>query len=379
MQEPGAVAAPAPGLPSRPALRLVAAWGLLLALALAGLPVLHRAERGATALRFLVEFLSDGHRPWLSRTTALPRRESLGPGAPEVDLWHPPRGGPWPPLLLVHGLAPEGRRDPRVAWAADRLARTGFAVAVPDLPGLRAQRLRPEDADVVGATLRRLGGHPAVGPEPVAVIAVSVGLAPVALALVERETAARVRLVLALGGYAEARELIRYFTTGAYGFAGHGGRAVLDPAAVRGFLALNLDLVRDARDRAIVAAALAGRSPPSDAGPEARAILATLANRDPGRVDALLDALPEQTRELLDRLSPARQLAGTMTRLVLVHGRDDPAIPFTESLRLGAAVPGRARVVLVGLVGHVEGRAAARDRLADVVRLWTVVYELLVP
>lgn len=250
-------------------------------------------------------------------------------------------------------------------------------MAVPDLPGLRAQRLRPEDARVVGDTLHRLAAHPATAPGPAAVIAVSVGLAPAALALAEPQAAGRVRVVLALGGYAEARELIRYFTTGAYAFAGAGGRASLDPAAVRGFLALNLDLVRDPRDRATVAAMLAGRPPPDDAGPEARAILAVLANRDPARVDALLDALPAQTRALLDQLSPARQLAGTSTRLLLVHGRDDPAIPYTESLRLAAAVPGRARVVLVGLVGHVEGRGPRLEQLADLARLWTVAYELL--
>jgi pimeloyl-ACP methyl ester carboxylesterase len=338
---------------------------------------MRRVERGATALRFLLEFLTDGRRPWLSGVTPAATAEPLGPPEPAIDLWHPPRPGRWPALVLVHGLTPEGRRDARVAWAADRLARTGFAVAVPDLPGLRAQRLRPDDAAVVGETLRRLAVHPAVRPEPVAVVAVSVGLAPVALAIAEREHAARVRLVVALGGYAEARELVRYFTTGGYGFEEARGHAALDPAAVRDFLTLNLDLVRDPRDRAVVAAALAGRAPPGAAGPEGRAVLAVLANRDPDRVDALLDALPPETRGLLDRLSPARQLAGTRTRLLLVHGRDDPAIPFTESLRLARAARGRARLVLVGLVGHVEGAAPTLGRLADLARLWTVAYELL--
>ena len=106
-------------------------------------------------------------------------------------------------------------------------------------------------------------------------------------------------------------------------------------------------------------------------------MLALLQNRDPARVDALLDALPLETRELLDALSPARHLRRTPARLLLVHGRDDPAIPYTESLRLAAAAPERSRLALVGLIGHVEGQAPAWHRLADLMRLWSVCYELL--
>jgi fermentation-respiration switch protein FrsA (DUF1100 family) len=183
--------------------------------------------------------------------------------------------------------------------------------------------------------------------------------------------------VLALGGYADARELVRYFTTGAYAFGGIGGRASVDPALAWAFLAQNLDLVPDARDRTAVGGALHGRAPPPDAGPGARAVLALLQNREPARVDALLNALPAETRGLLDALSPARHLGRTRARLLLVHGKDDPAIPFTESLRLAAAAPDRARLVLVELIGHVEGQAPAWRRLADLLRLWSVCYELL--
>jgi fermentation-respiration switch protein FrsA (DUF1100 family) len=367
----------------RPLGRLLAAWAVTaFAIGLA-IPVGIRVGAGVTGLRFLVEFLTEGRRPWLSRATAPPTVEPLaGPGGHDgaaPDLWRPGgrRHGPWPGLVLVHGLTPEGRRDTRLTWTADRLARAGFAVAVPELPGLRAQRLRPDDAAAVRDTLVRLAAHPAVRREPVTVIAVSVGLGPVALALGEPTLAEQVRVVLVLGGYADARELVRYFTTGAYAFGGSGGRASVDPALAWGFLAQNLDLVPDARDRSAVGAALHGRAPPPDTGPGARAVLALLQNREPARVDLLLDALPAETRGLLDALSPARHLSRTRTRLLLVHGKDDPAIPFTESLRLAAAAPDRARLVLVELIGHVEGQAPAWRRLADLLRLWSVCYELL--
>jgi pimeloyl-ACP methyl ester carboxylesterase len=371
--------------PGRPFGRLLAAWALATLVVLLATPVATRVWAGFTGLTFLVEFLTEGQRPWLSRTTPVPVVGSLAVGVGHVsqgappDLWHPGGRdhGPWPGLVLVHGLTADGKRDARLTWTAGLLARAGFAVAVPELPALKAQRLRPDDAAVVRDALDRLAADPIVRHGPVAVIAVSVGLGPVALALGEPALADRVGVVVALGGYADARELVRYFTTGAYAFDGTSGRAAVDPALAGAFLARNLDLVPDARDRVAVDEALRGHAVRPDAGPDARAVLALLQNRDPARVDALLDALPATTRALLDTLSPVRHLGRTRARLLLVHGRGDPAIPFTESLRLAAAAPHRSRLVIVDLVGHVEGQPPTWRRLADFARLWSVCYELL--
>jgi len=366
----------------RPIGRLLRAWGLTAVVVLLATPVALRGWAGFTGLAFLVEFLTEGQRPWLSRITEAPVVEPLGAGVSDrapPDLWHPGGRlhGPWPGLVLVHGLTPDGKHDLRLRATAALLARAGFAVAVPELPALKAQRLRPDDAAVIRDTIDRLAASPSVHRGPVTMLAVSVGLGPAALALGEPPLAARVGLVVALGGYADARELVRYFTTGAYAFNGTSGRRAVDPALAGSFLARNLDLLPDARDRATVEDALRGHPVASDAGSDARAVLALLQNRDPARVDALLDALPARTRELLETLSPARNLGRPGARLLLVHGRQDPAVPFTESLRLAAAVPDRSRVVIVDLVGHVEGQAPTRHQLADFARLWSVCYELL--
>jgi fermentation-respiration switch protein FrsA (DUF1100 family) len=138
-----------------------------------------------------------------------------------------------------------------------------------------------------------------------------------------------------------------------------------------------VDLLPDPRDRAALAEALRGREPAAEAGPGVAAVLALLRNRDPARVDTLLQALPDGTQALLDLLSPARHLGRSEARLLLVHGRHDPAIPFTETLRLAAATPERARPVLVDLIGHVEGQAPVGRRLAELLGLWSVCYELL--
>jgi fermentation-respiration switch protein FrsA (DUF1100 family) len=368
---------------SRSVARLLAAWTLAALVILLAVPVGIRAEAAVTGLRFLVDFLTEGQWPWLARATPPPVVERLGnataPGATPPDLWHPGGQGrrSWPGLVLVHGLTPEGKHDARLMFTADRLARAGFAVAVPELPELRAQRLRPEDARSVREAIVRLRAHPAVRPGPLSVIVVSVGLGPVALALDDPALATDVGVVLALGGYAEARELIRYFTTGAYAFGAISGRAPVDPALTAGFLARNVDLVSDARDRALILDVLEGHRTAADPSPAGRAVLALLQNREPERVDAFLAALPPETRQILDEMSPARRLAQARIRLLIVHGKDDPSIPYTESLRLAAAAPGRSRLVLVNLIGHVEGQAPTWHRLGDLVRLWSVSYELL--
>jgi pimeloyl-ACP methyl ester carboxylesterase len=347
----------------------------------AAAPLLGRAAAGVAAARFLAEFLSEGRAPWLSGASRPPGR-SASPLPGPADLWRPAAGGPRRGLVLVHGLTPDGKDDPRVVAAAGLLARAGLTVLVPDLPALRAGRLRADDAAVVAAALRRLRDDPGVAGDRLAVLGVSVGLAPALAGAAAPDVAGHVALAVSLGGHAEARELVRYFTTGAYGFGGVAGRAALDPALAREFARANLDLVRDPRDRRAVEAALgAGPGPPPPGplpGPEGRAVLALLANRDPARVDALLDALPAETRALVDALSPARAAVRLRARLLLVHGRGDPAVPFTESLRLRAAAgPGGARLVLVGVLGHVEGAAPGARQAADLVRLWTAAYELL--
>src|SRR5262245_51765971 len=131
----------------RPFGRLLVAWTLMALSVLVASPVALRGWAGVKGLAFLVEFLTEGQRPWLSRTTTAPVVSSLGGAASDAalpDLWHPGgrSHGPWPGLVLIHGLTPDGKRDVRLRSTAALLARAGFAVAVPELPALKAQRLR---------------------------------------------------------------------------------------------------------------------------------------------------------------------------------------------------------------------------------------------
>ena len=267
-----------------------------------------------------------------------------------VDVFAVP-GRPRPPgLVLVHGLAPRGKDDPRLREAAALLARLGWDVAVPTVDGLTRFRLRPEDADAVSAAVIALVSE---RYRAVAVLGVSVGAGPALLApeRLRRVLApSPVRAVLAIGGYASAPELLRYALTGAFAFEDVQGRRPPDDDAIRQFAVANPELMGGAG-------------------------AALVANRDPARFDALLAALDPGTRGLLERLSPEGRLRALRARLFLVHGRGDPAVPFTETLRLAHAARAAGqpvRAAVVGAIAHVEGERAFGA--LDLARMWATVH-----
>lgn len=294
------------------------------------------------------------------------------PLSADADLYRPLALRLPPGLVLVHGLTREGKDDPRLGEAARLLARAGFRVAVPTIPGLTRLRLRPEDAEPVVAAIQALGRE--APSATVTLIGVSVGAGPALLAAADPRVAARVTTVVSLGGYASTVELLRYFLTGAYGYGGISGSAAPQPAAARLFLRANLDLLASAEDRLRLDAWLSGTRPtsPGELSAAGEAVARLVENRDPARVDALVEALSPDLQELLARLSPERVVARIPARLLLVHGRQDPAVPFTESLRLAAAARGKAgtRLVVAGVVAHVEPGEAGPGRRAPLQELW---------
>src|SRR5207245_4210985 len=148
---------------------------------------------------------------------AAPGRVALAPGrvrasrGPSADRWAGACLGVAPRLVLADGYAPMGKDDPRLARAAALLARTGFDVTVPTLPGLTRGRLRPDDAAPVVQAL-------AARPGPWAMVSVSIGAAPAFTAAADPRVRDRVGVLLALGPHASAAETLRFWLTGEFGF-----------------------------------------------------------------------------------------------------------------------------------------------------------------
>jgi dienelactone hydrolase len=319
--------------------------------ALLALPTVIGLTTVVLSTAFLVEFFSGGaRRPLTALTPPAVSRPlevtSAGVRVP-TDVFRGASFRRAPGLVLVHGITPRGKNDPQLRAAARLLARTGWVVAVPTVPGLTALRLRPDDAAAVAGAARALhdGGH-----RPVAVLAVSLGAAPALLAAAQPEVAPMLAAVLAVGGYASARELLRYTLTGAYDLDGRRGARPVDETAIDVFARANGELLDGAGARLV-------------------------ANRDPARVDALLAGLSPDTQRLLDALSPEQRVAQVRAPLFLLHGQDDPAVPYTESVRLerAARTAGRpVRAAILGAIVHVDARDRATWR--DLGRAWAMFY-----
>jgi pimeloyl-ACP methyl ester carboxylesterase len=346
-------------------------------------------SRVIEAARVLADVAAGNGPSGLKAAAPAPRRIPLAgrePGGTLGDLYWPANEAA-AALVLVPGAVEQGKDDPRLLAFANTFARAGFAVLVPEMPGLRSQRFSAEDALPVGAAIRFLGAcvAPAERAGAVGVVAISYGAGPALLAALAEGD--RVGYLTAIGGYYDAVAVVTFFTTGYFrqGAAGAWRRGAPNAYGKWVFVQANAARLDDPADRAALAeiaarkladlaADIADRR--ADLGAEGRAVMALLDNDRPERVPALVAALPAPVRADLAALDLARRdLSRLPFELLLVHGRDDPIIPASESRALAAAVPPeRDSLFVVDRLGHVELGPAA---LFDGIGLWRAVYRLL--
>ena len=328
--------------------------------------------RGALAAALLVDSVRHGHPGILAKLSPTPVR--IGTHVPRpggisaADLYLPGSGHPRQVILLIHGMNETGKDDERLVSFAFDLARTGAAVLVPDFPNLRHTRVRPSDADAVALAYEDLAGRfrekcRAGRAGACGLMAFSYGVGPALLAAAKPSVRDRMGFLIAFGGYADLEDVIRFVTTGSA--SDPRVRAVPYRWAKWAFLAANADLAVDPGDRVRLREMAEARLDNDHAdvravaaalGPDGRAIWDLITNTDPARVHELLEHLNPALRETVSELSPLPHLAQIRARLLLLHGRADRSIPFTESERLARAAPDPTRVdlTLTRVFGHVD-------------------------
>lgn len=293
-------------------------------------------------------------------------------------------------LLLVPGLAPEGKHDPRLVSLALALARARFAVLVPDLAGLSRQRVGPENVSQIADALVFVAGTGMPKVErsaPRGIAAISYAVGPALLATLEPAVRGRVDFLVGIGGYFDIEAVIAYFTTGFYRDERQGTWRSGSPNEFGKWLFVNANAhrIRDPRDRVTLRAIAARRMRDPEAAiddlvarlrAEGAAVHNLLANTDPERIGALVDALPPGLREDLRALDLRdRDLSQAPRHVILVHGRDDTIIPASESVALAAALPaGRAELYLADRLAHADLRPQG---WRDLLRLAGAAYRLL--
>ena len=285
-------------------------------------------------------------------------------------------------MVLVPGAAVLGRDEPRLQALARTFARAGFVVLVPELPEVRRLALSRLDAERVASAMRQLRQwQPG---RPLGVAAVSYAVAPAVIAALQPEPA----FIVGVGGYYDSEAAIRFVTTGAFRPDRRCTRAPARAQRLRGrwaFLLANAGRLEDPNDTAALQtiATMRFRDPDADVGPVAarlgpdgKAVLALVENRDPDAVTRLVSALPERVRHEIDGLNLALyDLSKLHGHLILVHGRGDPLVPYSESQALAAAASkARVSLFLVDNLGHVNFNAVT---LANAWTMWRAVDSLL--
>jgi pimeloyl-ACP methyl ester carboxylesterase len=347
-------------------------------------------QRGLEAWA-LLDDLAAGDKPSrLKETTAEPRRQAV---AYEVagrgyrgDVYRPAEGSD-ASLVLVPGAAPEGKDDPRLVATAKSLARVRFTVLVPDIENLRRLHVSAADAHEIAAAVRHLAAREGSGEAGVGLVAISYAAGPAVIAALTPPARGLVRFVVTVGGYYDLEAVVTFFTTGRYRETPTVPWQYRRPNTYGKwvFLRSNARRLAAARDRVMLAAMAERklRNPNADIsdliprlGPEGHAVHALLANRDPDRVPSLIAALPAPVRDEIAALDlKRRDLAALDAEVILVHGRDDPIIPETESMALAAALPeGLAHLYLADNLAHADlSPTGAGDSLV----LWRAALRLL--
>jgi pimeloyl-ACP methyl ester carboxylesterase len=347
----------------RPALALLVTAGCALAAA-ACVP-----EDVTEAAMVLEDIAAGASQSRLKGATPAPTRFEIGyqegGRAGRGDLYRPnqPVGGN---LVLVPGFSPHGKDDRRVVEFAQSFARARFRVLVPEVPGSRQMRVGPEDARVIAdAAVYLIAKFPLEGTARTALMAISYAVGPTILATLDPRLKGKVSFVAGIGGYHDTAAVTTFVTTGHFRDPGTAEWRTLPPhpAAKWLFLKTNLDLLSAAHDRAALAeiAGRKARQPSASTadlarrlGPEGRALYDLIENTSPARVPGLIAALPATVRDRMDDISLAgRNLGHLEGRLILIHGREDTMIPYTESMALANAVPATELFLIDGF-SHID-------------------------
>jgi len=325
---------------------------------------------------------------WLKAQTPQPQRSSkrytIDGRSYKADVYIP--GEPaLAKIVLVPGVEERGKDDPRLVNFAMTFSRARFLVLVPDIPGLRALKVRTSDVQgVVDAfTYLKTEEEPAP-PAQAGIGAFSYAAGPAILAALRPQISEQVDFLLAVGGYHDLNRVLVFITTGYYFYDGKWRYLTPNTYGRWTFIVSNLERLHDPGDREafrrMANRRMADPNAPIDdliqtLQPEGQALYQLLDNTNPSQMPELIARIPASIRADLDALSLAnKELDALKAHLILIHGRDDNIIPYSESIDLAKRLPpAQTGLYIVDGLFHVDLKPGLLDNL----RLWQAIRAVL--
>lgn len=304
------------------------------------------------------------------RVTPTPTQESIEVRGVPVTIVRPGRDGPYPAIMFVTGAHPLRRKEPVVERVAHGLARAGYLVVLPDLPGLGLGELTRETIDAAVAIVHVAVARPDVRAGRVALIGASAGASIALLVAARPELAHRISGVSSVTPFADLRKMICLATTAQYehtaGYREYGVTNLLRRAVARSMIAT---LPEEAeRDRLLTAIGDIleeddpfARLPETGEqfGPDAGAILRVLENRDTDRFAELYDKLAPELRTAIAQLSPLSIAAEVRAPVELAVPPNDPYFPIHEAELLARSLP-NVRLTVTSTLDHTRPMASLK-------------------
>ena len=275
-------------------------------------------------------------------------------------------------IVLIPGVVADGKDDHRLVALANTLARLRFAVLIPEIAGLRRFHTRASDVRVMADAFHYLISQPALAPGGKAGFAgFSYGVGVVLLAALEPDIREQVHFVLGFGGYHDIRNIITFFTTGYYHDDVTAKLKYRYPHYYlkQVFTHSNADLLLQPKDRKILHDLAESEddseleSELAELAPDARALYNLISNENPERVSELFDKLSANVRQELDGINPARRdLSQLRAQVILLHGRGDSVIPYTESIAIARALsPEQVKLFIIEGYAHTNVKPKRQD------------------
>jgi len=304
--------------------------------------------------------------PAVEALTREPRVEDTVFAGKPALVAKPAGEGPWPAILFVNGTVPEGRAYPEVQNLARGLARAGYLVVVPDLPGLTTDEITEETVSSTAEMARAVADRPDARDGRVGLVGVSTGATLSLLAAENPDVGERASVVAGVAPYTDIRTVLAIATTGHYRQGEEYVSYDADPFLSYVIASSLLAALSSGEDRDELRAELeevdrldpnplAGLRdrPTGDLSPEARSVVELLANTDPERFDELYAALSPEIRAGMEELSPLAGDERISAPVELVSGARDKYFPVSESFALGRIATVH-RVTVSEAIDHSE-------------------------
>jgi pimeloyl-ACP methyl ester carboxylesterase len=350
---------------------------------------------------------------WITGRSAVEEYETVLPrGDREVpaSVTLPSGGGRnLPGWVVLHGVTRPGRFHPTLLRFVRALASSKAAVLVPQIPEWVDLRLEPERTlPSVRAALDGLRSLPNTSDGPYGLIGFSFGAPQVVVAATHQDVSDQLAGVIGFGGYCDIESMIRFQMTGRFtwGDAQHHlrpdpyGRWIMGGNHLTSIPDYeNAQDVSDALWRLAVEAGerrILAWDPSYDTLKEQLReqvsrdrrelfdLFAPPSDREPAEAEAerITPLLTRATMEAAPLLDPLPFLNRVEIPVQLIHGRNDRVIPYTETLRMEAALPDKTRVdtTITSLMEHSEqgGRLASlRKEISESAKLLRTLGRLL--